>query len=302
MDHPRRWIVAGGLLLAAAAIAVPFWPESPKDERVVLARASAVTQAPASVPQRAAEPDVATAGTTGQIDKPAPAVMPASAAASGATAKAAVEFKPPTMQDFGQVVLIGMHGGTPKEAGEAAFVLQTCLRASLYDGSDTARRVSAQDPKRNSRIAAAAWLEGQCKSITPEMQAQRGALAARAVEAGGPDAADVALIYGRSVGYRPPEAMRQPLLDAMNAAFRDGDREIVQEFAFNGARLGLSKAEARAYFLVAMSEAREEDKPLHETLLREGPFRDMPEDAVRESESIAERLKQERKSPGRPKG
>ena len=296
MDHPRRWIVAGGLLLAAAVIAVQFWSGSPKDEQVAMAAVPAVTPLPPTGPQRASDPDVATAEKTEKTEKVASAAKPASAAASGATAKA-LEFKPPTTEDFGQLALVAMHGGTPKQAGEAAYLLQLCLRASLYDFPGHARSSSPQDAKRNRKIAAAEWLEDRCRSITPEMQAQRGALAARAIEAGGPDAGYVALIYGRSVGYRPPAAMRQPLLDAMNSAFRAGDEEIVREFAFNGERLGLSKAEARAYFLVSMAEAREENKPLHEAILREGPFRDMPDAEVRESETIAERLKQERKSP-----
>ncbi|OWQ47581.1 hypothetical protein CDL60_09160 [Roseateles noduli] len=302
MDHPRRWIVAVALLLAAAAIAVQFWPESPKDGQVAMAATPAVAQPPAPVSTNASEPRVATAEKFEKTEKLAPSAVPAAPAASSVPINDTPVFKPPTTEDFGQIVLIGMHGGTPKQAGQAAYLLQTCLEFSLVDLSGAARKLSSQDPKRNSRIAAAEWFEDRCKSITPEMQAQRGALAARAVEAGGPEAAYVALVYGRSVGYRPPEAMRQPLLDAMNAAFRDGDRDIVKEFAFNGGRLGLSKAEARAYFLVSMSEAREAERPFHEAMLRDGPFRDMSEEEVRASETIAERLKQERKPPERRKG
>jgi hypothetical protein len=296
MDHSRRWILAGGLLLAAAAMAAHFWPESPKNEHVASAAPPAVVQPPSPVPQRTSEPDVA---KPAKAEKAAPAATPASAAASGTTAQATLEFKPPTLQDFGQIALIGMHGGTPKQAGEAAYVLQTCLEYSLVDLSGAARRLSAQDPKRNARIAAAEWLENQCKSITPEMQAQRGALAERAVEAG---LTGVSSIYGRSVGYRPPEALRNRLLDAMKTEFREGDRHMSEELGFHGMKLGMSKTEARAYLLVAFSDAPEEIRQMRKTIFQEGPFRDMSEEEVRESEAIAERLKQERKPPKRRNG
>lgn len=293
MNHPRRWIVASGLLLTGAAIAVQLWPESPKDEHVATATPPTVVQPPASVPQRASEPDAA------KPEKAAPAPTPAPAAASGATARTDPAFKPPEMQDFGQIVLIGMHGGTPKQAGEAAFVLQTCLETSLYDLPGDARRSRLPDAQRNGRIAAAEWLEAQCKSITPEMQAQRGALAARAVEAG---VSGVSLIYGRSVDYRPPEPMRDRLLDAMKTDFRDGARHLPDELGFNGMKLGMSKTEARAYLLVAISESPEEIRRLRETIFQEGPFRDMSEEEIREAETLAERLKQERKPPKRRTG
>lgn len=296
MDHSRRWIVAGGLLLIGAALAVQFWPASPKDEYVASATSPIAVQSPSSASQRASEPAFAKPEKHEQARS---AVTPASAAASGATAKASLEFKPPTMQDFGQIALIGMHGGTPKQAGEAAFVLQTCLENSLYDRSGDARRLSQQDPKRNGRIAAAEWLENQCKSITPEMQAQRGALAGRAVEAG---LTGVSSIYGRSVGYRPPEAMRDRLLDAMKTEFREGELRMAEELGFHGMKLGMSKTEARAYLLVAFSEAPKETREMQETILQGSPFRDMSEEEIRESEAIAERLKQERQPPKRRNG
>jgi hypothetical protein len=297
MNHPRRWIVASGLLLTAAAIAVQIWHRPLEDEPVAAATPPAAVPLSAVVPPPASEPVVEPASATPSA--PAGNASTASAAASGAAGKTDYAFKPPDVQDFGQIALIGMHGGTPKQAAEAAFVLQTCLDISLADLSGEVRRSKLQEAEKHGKIAAAEWLESQCKSITPDMQAQRGALAARAVEAG---ISGAALAYGRSVGYRPPEAMRQPLLDAMKAEFRDGDRRIVDELAFNGMTLGLTVAEARAYMLVSISEVEGEAKRLREAVIAEGPFKGLSEEDLRQSETIAERLKQERKPPKRRNG
>ncbi len=303
MNHPRRRIAAGGLLLAVAAlavaVAVQFWHRSTVDEQVAMATPAPAASAPASGPLPAAVSSPDAGPVPAETPTPAVAASMASSAASEVRASEVPAFKPPTVQDFGQIVLIGMHGGTPKQAGEAAYILQSCLEFSLVDLSGLARRSTLPEAERHARIAAAEWLEGQCASITPDMQAQRGALAGRAVEAGIPG---VALVYGRSVGYRPPEAMRQPLLEAMKTDFRDGDRRIVDELAFNGMKLGLTQAESRAYLLVSISEAEGEARRVRELAMSEGPLKDVSEDDIRESEVIAERLKRERKPPKRRNG
>lgn len=234
MNHPRRWIVASGLLLTGAAIAVQLWPESPKDEQVATAATPAFVQPPASVPQRAFEPDAA---------KPAQQASSSALPRSGIGASAA-------MQDYGQIVLAALHGGTPKQAGEAAKLIADCQFAA--HGRDFVERLKSRgDVTGETAVSMTARAEQRlrrCQSITPDMTARIAELAQRGILSGMKGLGD---IYGRAVDYAPPPAMRRPLINALRADFLDGRSFPAYMLGTHGESFGLSRIEARAYALAA---------------------------------------------------
>jgi hypothetical protein len=241
MDHPRRGIVAGGLLLVAAAIAVQFWRESPKDEQVASAAMPAVAQAPASAPPYAAEPDApktvaptlsARRGVAGAIDDPS---VPTPAVGASAA-----------MRDFGQIVISAFNGGTPKLLSEAVNLMSICrFNPDLMQMIERMRadgRLAGE--AGNVAIDAFSERDRKCQSIPPDLMARQKELAERALLAG---SRQVAAIYGELVGFDPPAAMKGPLSEALRADFLSGDDIAPLMLARHPDVFGLSRIETRAY-------------------------------------------------------
>ncbi|WP_431265023.1 hypothetical protein ACQ859_06150 [Roseateles chitinivorans] len=239
MDHPRRWIVAGGLLLTAAAVAVQSWRESPTDEPVAPTGSSAVqpptaagsgvtTIAPQTAPMRPAAVS---------IDRTSPTIPPSGIGASAA------------MLDFGQIVITAVNGGSPKLAGKAARLIDGC-RATR----DLAQAVAMLKADGRLDEASATLIsqsvderERQCQSIPLEMMPRQKELAERALLGG---ERGVALIYANLVAFNPPDAMRLPLRDALRADFLAGDTTTALSLARHADLFDLSRVETRAYEIV----------------------------------------------------
>lgn len=153
------------------------------------------------------------------------------------------------MRDYGQIVIAAVNGGTPKQAGQAARLIDGCESTT-----DFARAVEIlkSDGRLDSAMAVKVTRsinerERKCQSIPPDLVPRQKELAERALLGG---ERGVALIYGNLVAFDPPAAMRLPLRDALRADFLAGDTTTALSLARHADLFDLSRVETRAYEIV----------------------------------------------------
>ena len=289
----RSSAAIAGLTIAIAAVVALVWAYAPSGERVTLNAAAAAAAADAS-PSAAARP-------AKEVAAQAPKATPTSPdpASAGTTTKPAA---PPraavgasaVIEDYGQIVLAALQGGSAAQAGDATEVLSRCEGATQV--RETLETVRA-DPKSNPADVAHAIAHfddrvRRCQSITDEMRAQRLPLAERALRGG---ERGVSMAYFRLVDFDPPPDMRAPLLEGLRGDVRAGDRFPTLVLATRGEDLGLSSVEARAYALLA--------EDLNPQLIAAGNFswnRDqerLTAAQLRQAAELKEQYKREMKRP-----
>ncbi len=288
MPFSRSAAALAGLTLVVAAAIALVWPRAGEGERVTLAAAAGAGQtsaAPrakdAAAPLRMTTPtstDPATAGATQESAPPAGFAVGASA----------------SIEDYGQIVLAALQGGSAAQAGDATEVLSRCERATQTREN---LEILRNDPKSNLRDLAHAIAHfdervRRCQSITDDMRAQRLALAERALRGG---ARGVSMTYYRLVQFDPPNELRGQLLDALRGDVRDGDRFPTILLASHGADLGLPPVEARAYALLA--------EDLNRDFITPGSFGwnsdqvPLTDEQQRQAAALKEQYKREMKPP-----
>ncbi|OWQ47579.1 hypothetical protein CDL60_09150 [Roseateles noduli] len=265
---------------AAAALAW-LWKNPVEGDRVDIVRAQ-----PARAPL--AETMRPTVGEPIGLDRQ---VQPAQIATSAPPAR----LGPPAADvDLGQSVLMAIHGGTPQQAAQAAITLSSCR--GLEGLGEKIRNLKPTAKLTPDKLATVADMTEQsarrCQSITEEMQTHLTELAEKALRGG---VYEVAMIYGRAVDYRPPEAMRQPLLAGLRKEFIEGESHVASTLSLEGMKLGLTAIEARAFYIIDESESGPSWKELRERAFPGMPFANLSGAEVRQAEALAEQLKQQRK-------
>ena len=231
------------VVLCAGAAAMYFWTDPAATEPVTLQTAVPIPTGP-GIELHERQASVASLNASApQVDLPRSAASAAAMSAPSIGASAA-------MQDYGQIVLTALHGGTSKQAGEAAKLIAECQFATRgrefvehlkSRGGFDGETIGSMTSRAEQRIR-------RCQSITPDMTARVAELAERGILGGMKGLSD---IYGRAVDYAPPMAMRQPLIDALKADFLDGHWLTGYMLGSRGRPLGLSQIEAHAYALAA---------------------------------------------------
>lgn len=278
-------LLALGTLLGATTLAW-LWNNGAEDDRVVLAAVQPEPLSPSNAPQLTVP---SPAGPDRQVQPPpiAPSETPA-------------RLAPPAADvDPGQSVLIAIHGGTSLQAAQAAITLSNCrgmegLGEKLRNLKPTAKLTS---DKLTMVADATDQSARRCQSITEDMQTHLAELAEKGLRGG---FYEVSTIYGDAVNFRPPEPMRQPLLDGLRRTFVEGSPHVAGIVAMEGMKLGLTAIEARAFHIVAEDDDGPAFKELRQSALPYMPFGKLSDAEVRQAEALAEQLKKERKKA--PKG
>ena len=286
--------IAGLTIVIAAAVALA-WVYAPSGERVTLNAAAAAAAAAAADagPSAAARPAKEVAAQARSVTPTSPDPTTAEATKPAAPPRAAVGASA-VIEDYGQIVLAALQGGSAAQAGDATEVLSRCEGATQV--RETLETVRA-DPKSNPADVAHAIAHfddrvRRCQSITDEMRAQRLPLAERALRGG---ERGVSMAYFRLVDFDPPQDMRAPLLEGLRGDVRAGDRFPTLVLATRGEDLGLSSVEARAYALLA--------EDLNPQLIAAGNFswnRDqerLTAAQLRQAAELKEQYKREMKRP-----
>ena len=283
--------IAGLTIVIAAAVALA-WVYAPSGERVTLNAAAAAAAADAG-PSAAARPAKEVAAQARSVTPTSPDPTTAEATKPAAPPRAAVGASA-VIEDYGQIVLAALQGGSAAQAGDATEVLSRCEGATQV--RETLETVRA-DPKSNPADVAHAIAHfddrvRRCQSITDEMRAQRLPLAERALRGG---ERGVSMAYFRLVDFDPPPDMRAPLLEGLRGDVRAGDRFPTLVLATRGEDLGLSPVEARAYALLA--------EDLNPQLIAPGKFsrnreqERLTDAQLRQAAELKEQYKREMKRP-----
>ncbi|RZI60834.1 MAG: hypothetical protein EOP37_10115 [Rubrivivax sp.] len=274
-------LLALGTLLGATTLAW-LWKSSAEGDRIDRSRAQPERTPAAKEPLAAVRPPT---GPDRQVQQPPP-IVPSETPA---------RLTPPAADvDPGQSVLIAIHGGTSLQAAQAAMTLSNCrgmegLGEKLRNLKPTAKLT----PDKLTEVAAITDQSARrCQSITEDMQTHLAELAEKGLRAG---YYEVSTIYGNAVNYRPPEAMRQPLLDGLRRTFVEGSAHVAGIVAMEGMKLGLTAIEARAFHIVAEDDDGPAFKELRQSALPYLPFGKLSDAEVRQAEALAEQLKRERK-------
>ncbi|MBB3295215.1 hypothetical protein FHT39_003895 [Mitsuaria sp. BK045] len=281
-----RWILVAAVLTGAATL-VAFGLHPADDDRVALADPSS-TAASAGLTASSASPPQAFPPFSPDASGPPAAGTTRPAAIGPAVGASAV------IEDYGQIVLAALQGGSAAQAGDATEVLSRCEGATQV--RETLETVRA-DPKSNPADVAHAIAHfddrvRRCQSITDEMRAQRLPLAERALRGG---ERGVSMAYFRLVDFDPPQDMRAPLLEGLRGDVRAGDRFPTLVLATRGEDLGLSPVEARAYALLA--------EDLNPQLIAPGKFsrnreqERLTDAQLRQAAELKEQYKREMKRP-----
>ncbi|WP_431287855.1 hypothetical protein [Roseateles chitinivorans] len=282
MTLPRRSAVLLALVAVLAAAAFAWlWRNPVEGDRVDLARSHPERAAPAEAPRPTVREPMG-------LDRQ---VQPVQIAASAPPARVG----PPAADvDLGQSVLMAIHGGTPQQAAQAAITLSNCR--GMEGLGEKIRKLKPTAKLTPDKLTMVAELTDKsarrCQSISEDMQTHLTELAERALRAG---FHEVSTIYGRAVDYRPPEAMRQPLLDGLRKEFFEGGSYMASTLSMEGMKLGLTAVEARAFYIIDESDSGPRWKELHEMAFPGMPFANLSEAEVRQAEALAEQLKQQRK-------
>lgn len=241
MTDLRRWIVASGLLLTVAATAVQLWDRAP----------APIDKSLNAVDVDSPSPGVPSNGrTAGELLFAAVPAQQASAASSPAASAdrpaAAGVGASATMRDYGQIVITAVNGGTPRLAGKAARLIDSCQStADLARAVDMLKSDGRLDSVMATKVTRSIdERERQCQSIPPDLVPRQKELAERALLGG---ERGVAMIYANLVAFDPPAAMRLPLRDALRADFLAGDTLTSLALARHADLFDLSRIETRAY-------------------------------------------------------
>jgi hypothetical protein len=282
MFHRERAIRAGAALvmLGGAAAVTYLWAGPDTGERGKLSTAEQTGAMTASEPagHLASAISFPTASTQ-QVELGRPIAASAAIPAPGVGASAA-------MQDYGQIVIAALHGGTPKQAGEAAKLIASCQFAN--EGRDFVESLKSKGHVYGeaavSMTARAEQRLRRCQSITPDMKSRTAELAERGLLSGMKGLGD---IYGRAVDYAPPPSMRKPLIEALRADFLDGQSLSAYMLARHGPSLGLSRIEAHAYEIAfATLEKRMNEAMNPDGLRSEAP--PLTEEEVHQAQTLAQ--------------